>query len=154
MSASLELQGAVVGLIRASATLQGLIANPVRLYQDVIPAPTFPYITIGETQDLPDLAECIDGWEIYLTLHVWSRRGGFAESRRIGAALDDALHNQAPALEGYRCLLMERHSTHYLTDPDNNTRHGVVVFRALIEPADTGLFKLDVSELDGADVLG
>lgn len=134
MSASLELQGAVAGLLKASAGLQALIGNPVRLYQDVQADPAFPYITIGETQDLPDLAECVDGWEIYLTLHIWSRAGGYAEAKQIGAALDDALHNASPALTNNRCLLIERHSTHYLTDPDNVTRHGVVIFRALVEP--------------------
>lgn len=134
MSADLELQGAIVAALKASIPLQGLIGNPVRLHQDVPANPTFPYVTIGTTQDIPDLAECIDGWEIFVTLHVWSRDSGFAQSKRIGRAIDDALHNASLTLNTHRCLLIERYAARYFLDADPSTKHGVLDFRALVEP--------------------
>ncbi len=57
----LELQIAIVAVLRASADLKTLIGDPIRLYQSVPDGAAFPYITIGEGQCVPDVADCIDG---------------------------------------------------------------------------------------------
>lgn len=132
-----ELQGAIVAELKADTTLRTLIGNPVRLHQVVPKEPTFPYVTIGESQNVPDLAGCINGSEIFVTLHVFSRTEpdqGYAEAKRIIAALDNVLHDADLTLAENRCVLIERDGSRVFTDADNSTRHGVVSYRALVEP--------------------
>lgn len=136
---SLDLQNAVAELLRASADLKALCGNPVRLYQDVPANPKFPYITIGDSQDVPDLAgadDCfLDGSEIFFDLHVWARppTGGTAQEKQIGAAIRAALPAEVSLTEN-RNLLLERRNEHHMTEPDTVTLHGVYTFRALVEP--------------------
>lgn len=134
LGADLDLQRAIVTKLKASSDLQALISNPVRLFQDVPPGPTFPYVTIGISQRLPDLAECIDGAEIFSDLHIFSRGAGFEQSKKIGAVLIDELHNATLSLGEHWCRLIELADERYFVDPDNLTKHGVITFRALVEP--------------------
>lgn len=134
VGADLDLQRAIVTKLKASSDLQALISNPIRLFQDVPPGPTFPYVVLGPSQRLPDLAECIDGAEIFSDLHVFSRGAGYEQAKRIGATLIDVLHYATLSLGEHRCLLIELSDERYFVDPDNLTKHGVVTFRALVEP--------------------
>jgi hypothetical protein len=137
LGADLDLQRAIVTKLKASADLQALIANPIRLFQDVPPSPTFPYVTLGPSQRLPDLAECIDGAEIFADLHVFTRAAGYELCKRIGATLIDELHDATlTLLGGHRCLLIELSDERYFIESDNLTKHGVITFRALVEPTD------------------
>lgn len=139
MSADLALQSAMQIALKADVTLQALIGfTPVRLFVDVGANPIFPYVALGQSQDVPDLAECIDGWEIFATFHVFSRTPGYGEAKQIGAAIDAVLHNAELTLSAgaYRCLLIERDTARYFLDQDNQTKHGVLDFRALVEPTD------------------
>lgn len=137
-SPDLELQGAIVQRLKADTDLQAIIGNPIRLFQDNPPAqPTpFPYVTIGDSQGLSDQAECIDGSEIFVTIHIWSRANGFAEVKRIGGVIEDNLHDVAPSLNGHRCLHIQRANAIYRMAEDNATKHGILTLRALTEPTD------------------
>lgn len=132
----LDLQRGIVTKLKASAALQALIANPIRLFQDVPPVETltFPYVTIGPSQRLPDLAECIEGAEIFAELHVFTRSAGYAICKQIGATLIDELHEATLSLGEFQCRQIQLDSERYFIEPDNLTKHGVITFRALIEP--------------------
>lgn len=135
MSGNYALQAAINTALAADTAVKALIGNPVRLYQEAKTNATFPYVVFGDTQDLPDLAECIDGWEIFFALNIYSRAGGFQEAKNIGAAIDAVLHDATFTLTGYRCLIIERDSpTRYVVAPDNMTKHGLLTFRAMVEP--------------------
>lgn len=134
IGATLDLERAVTTRLKANTDLQALIANPIRLFAAVPPGPTFPYVTIGPEQRLPDLAECIDGAEIFFDFHIFSRDKGYVEAKRIGSVLIDELHDANLTLTEHRCLLIELSDERYFIDPDNQTKHGVVTFRALVEP--------------------
>jgi hypothetical protein len=130
-----ELQVAAVDVLKADTALKALIGDPIRLHQDVPPKPEYPYVTIGEGQNVPDLAECIDGAEIFLTFHVYSRAGGFGETKKIVAAMDAVLHDSDLTLNDYRCVLIQSDGAHYRSDPDN-TAHAIATWRAIVEPTD------------------
>lgn len=133
---SLELQIAINTALKASTDLQSLIGNPLRLYQDVPPNPTFPYITIGDDQNVPDLAQGLDGSEIFLDIHVWSRASGYTECKKIGAAIKACFPvDGSLTLTENRDLLIERRSEQHMVDQDETTKHGIYTFRALVEPA-------------------
>lgn len=117
-------------------TLQALIGNPVRIFDMVPPQPAYPFVTLGDRQDVPDLAECIDGSEVFLTFHIWSRAKTKKsdEASGIAATFDDLLHETELTLDANRCLLIERSAERQLRDPDGLTIHGVITYRALVEP--------------------
>jgi hypothetical protein len=123
----LALQGAIVAKLKADMALQSLIGNP--------PSWTLAYVTIGEGQNVPDQVQCIDGSEIFLDVHVWSRATGFGECKRIAAVIESALNNTDLTLDDNRCVEIERDGARYLRDQDLVTKHGVITFRALTEPA-------------------
>lgn len=133
-SAPLELQAAITAALKASAPLQALIGSTIRLYQDVPANPTFPYATIGDAQQLNDQAECIDGSEIFLDVHAFSRASGDQEIKRIAAAVSDAIDGASLSLNNHRCVLIERDFIVFRKDADNTTRHAILTFKALTEP--------------------
>lgn len=128
-----ELQVAAVAALKASAELRALIGD--HLYQHVPPSPVFPYVTIGEAENLPDLAECIDGSEIFMTMHVFTRQNGidYGPNKKIVAAMNAALITDL-TLADYRCIEMQRSRASYFVESDNATVHGVAVYRAMVEP--------------------
>lgn len=138
VGADLDLQRAIVTKLKASTDLEALIGSPIRLFQDVPPPTTltFPYVTIGPSQRLPDLAECINGAEIFSDLHVFARSPGYELAKRIGATLVEELHDATLALAEHRCVLIHLSDERYFVDTDNTTKHGVLTFRSLVEPTD------------------
>jgi hypothetical protein len=131
---SYEIQEAIVAAVKADTALTSLIGG--RIYDPVPPTAAFPYISIGEDQVLPDLAQCYDGADVISTLHVWSRKIGYGEVKRVAAALESALTNATFALTGFRLVDKLFESTRYMRDPDGLTSHAVVTFRARTEPSD------------------
>lgn len=130
----LELQIAIIAILKADADLKTLAGNPVRIYQDVPDVPKFPYITIGDDQNVPDLAQFLDGSEIFLDIHIWARSPGMTVCKQIGATIKAALPD-ALTLSQSRNLLVERRNERYFTDADTITSHGVLTLRALTEPS-------------------
>lgn len=140
---TLALQAAIVAALKADSSLTGLIAG--RVYDRIPNLHQFPYIRVGDSdEDLPDLADCIDGSEIFSTLHAFSRPQedatnatqprGKVEVKRIAGAAKRAIHGANLSLEDNRLILIEHYRTVFLTDPDGLTEHAIIMFRALTEP--------------------
>lgn len=132
----LDLQTAIVAVLRANADLKTLIGDPIRLYQDVPADAVFPYVTIGEAQVVPDFAECIDGSEVFPVFHIWSRASGFTEAKKIAATIWAALSSATLTMTQNRCILLERDALgdQAMRDPDGTTKHIASHYRALCEP--------------------
>jgi len=133
---SLALQAAFVAAIKAMATEAG-----TRVYDRVprtngIVAATFPYVALGTGSVLNNQADCYDGSDVTLAVHVWSRAVGWPEAKRIASAIRAGLNNAELALVGHTLELLELDRTDYLNDPDGLTSHAVLTFRALTQPAD------------------
>jgi hypothetical protein len=133
--ASLQLQGALVAVLRGSVAVTAIVES--RIF-DSVPRDAsgkataqFPYVTLGEDQVIPDLADCFDGAEHFLTLHAWSRERGYPECKRLGAAISDTLGGIELTIADHRVVSLEFDGAQYLRDPD-----GVISFRALTEPSD------------------
>jgi hypothetical protein len=132
----LELQGGIVAALVGSTDLATVMGGTVRTYQDVPADAVFPYLTIGESQLVPDLAECIDGSEVFPVIHVWSRsHGGFEEAKKIAANIAVVLTTATITLSENKCLLLERDQLgdRSMTDPDGKTKHIACHYRAMIE---------------------
>lgn len=134
-SPKIELQKAIVALLKADTTLRGLIGNPVKVFEQVPSPAPFPYVVISDAQQLPDKAECIDGSEIFIDLHVWSRATSDSEREAIAFAIEDVLDEAAITMTNHRCLVFERDNIIFRRDGDTSTRHAILTFRALTEPS-------------------
>lgn len=129
----IEMQRAFTAAMEADAALSALVGD--RIYDRVPSAAAFPYVAFGDYQEQPDKADCIDGRECHLTLHVWSRAVGAAEAKRILAALNDLFDgNEALEIGGQTVAAIELESSIASADPDGLTTHGVAIFRLLTEP--------------------
>ncbi|CAN7667445.1 DUF3168 domain-containing protein [Rhizobium sp. LjRoot98] len=104
-SPELELQAAILPLLKADATLTPLV-NGV---YDQPPAtcwvtPKEGFVTIGEAQTLRDDATCLEGGRVFLTLHGWSRKVGYPAVRAIADAVVEALHLAPLTLPTHRLV--------------------------------------------------
>ncbi len=127
---ALVFQGAVRAAIAA--------AVPSVPVMDRVPGAGDPYprIVIGESQGLPNRADCMDGMEIYLDIHVWSHAVGQVEVKTLADAVVTALDDVDLTLTGHVLDLLLLNGERYLRDPDGRTSHAVLTFRALTHPDD------------------
>lgn len=130
---SLELQATIVGALKADPGVQAVVAQ--RVYDEVPPNPTFPYISLGDNQVLPDKAECIDGTEIFWQIDGWARDPTFPVPKKLSKAIVAALDDKEIVVSGYSVIVCELNTVNYLRDPDGITRHVAVSFRFLIQAA-------------------
>lgn len=131
--ADLELQAAMKAHLVADSTITALLGTPPRLYQDVPSPPTFPYATLGETQESDDSSSCQAASDIYADIHVWSREPGFEQIKRIASAIRLSLHDAELTLASERCVLIEHKVTRHFRDGEGPVKHSVVTFHANIE---------------------
>jgi hypothetical protein len=130
-SVELELQGALVGRLKADAPLTVLVQG--RVY-DQPPAPaTYPYVTIGEAQTIRDDATCVSGGQVYLTLHAWSIKPGFPEVKQVADAVVESLHLAPITLPTNRLISIMHRQTRTFRDADGLTSHAVIEFVANTE---------------------
>lgn len=130
-SPDLELQIAMVGRLKADATLTTLVQG--RIYdQPPVPA-TFPYVTIGEAQFIRDDATCISAGAVYLTLHAWSRTAGYPEAKRVADAVAESLHLAALSLPTNRLISINHRQNRAFRDQDGITSHVVIELVAYVE---------------------
>lgn len=135
-SPELEVQGEVVRLLKADGTLTCLVNGvydqpPANCWA----APKEGYINIGEAQTLRRDATCLEGGDIYLTMHAWSRKTGFPAVRAIADAMVEALHLTPMTLTTNRFISIMHRQTRVFRDPDGLTSHAVVEFLARYDRA-------------------
>lgn len=128
---SLPLQAAIVAALKGNSP--AVAAG--RVYDSVPTSPSFPYVSLGDMQVLPDKADCIDGTEVFVQIDAWSRAVGYPEVKALGAAIVAALDDHPPTVTGFECVVFELQSVNYLRDPDGLTRHAAISFRALLQAA-------------------
>lgn len=141
----LALQGGIVAALVASADVTAALTGG---FHDVPPQDVnFPYGTLGEMQVISDVADCFeDSAEIYVTLHTWSRPSsrpagvtgplGTVEAKAINHTISRALHNANLNVgDGWTLVEFTFRDSRTFTDADGVTVHGVLTFRALMDPA-------------------
>ncbi|MCK8779085.1 DUF3168 domain-containing protein [Rhizobium sp. NTR19] len=130
-SPSLELQGAIVSRLKASAALTAL--NKGRVYDAVPDNAVFPYVTVGEGDETSDDVDCVDGFEISLDIDVWSRATGFPEAKAISDEIRKALKTPDLTIPTNALVSFRHRQTRFLRDPDGLTSHAVMTFEAIAE---------------------
>lgn len=126
---ALAFQKAIVTRLNGSTNAGG------NVFDSVPPSDPFPRITVGEGQSLLDQADCYDGTESILDVHVWSRSPGYPEAKAIADQVRTLLHDADLTLDGHTLGLIEFTSAQMLRDPDGITSHIAMSFRALSQPS-------------------
>lgn len=129
-----EFQSAIVTALNASADIKTLIGDPPRIYETVPTGAKFPYLALGESQNVPDLADCIDAATVYADLHIWSVDSGFAECQSIAATALAVITAATLTMTQNRCVDCMSNGIRYLRDPDGITRHAVLTIKGLVDP--------------------
>jgi hypothetical protein len=132
-TASLALQEAVVAALSGNAPLVALLSGE-RIYDAVPARAEFPYVTIAQTSERDWSTGSEDGSEHIITLHVWSRGAGRKEALDIIGAVQTALIDEPPSVAGHRLVNLRHELSEARRDPDGQTYHGLVRFRAVTEP--------------------
>ncbi len=127
---ALAVQGAYVVRLKSQVT-----AVSSRVHDRPPQNVAFPFLQIGDIQTVEDGADCIDGTEVTVTLHAWSRDVGAVEARNLAGACRLALHEWIPDLSasGFRCVEHMHRDSRVMTETDGLTCHAIMTFRLLID---------------------
>jgi hypothetical protein len=119
--------------LKQNPAITGLLGGP-NIYADAPQNANYPYLTFGEsvTRDWSSGSE--EGLEHILTLHVWSRASGKKETHEIIEAIRDALKGGAVPVDEHRFVNLRHEFSEARQDPDGETYHGIVRYRAVSEP--------------------
>ncbi|WP_426229293.1 DUF3168 domain-containing protein [Pararhizobium sp. DWP3-4] len=132
-----ELQVAIVKCLKDDAVVVALIGDRVfdRVERDTAGevTATFPYVSFGPEQEIPEDADCMDASEIFLQIDAWSRDPGYREVRRIAKALKQALDETRLPLADNALVYFAYAGRRILRDPDGLTSHAALTFRAGVE---------------------
>lgn len=133
-SVELELQGACLQALKASASLSALVNGVYDQPPETAwAAPKESYVTIGEAQFLRDDATCVNAGQTYLTLHAWSRKVGYPAAKQVADAIVEALHLASLTLATNRLISIMHQQTRVFRDSDGLTSHAVIEFVANTE---------------------
>ena len=127
------LQQSVYATLADDTAVLALLGGQ-RIYDDVPQGTPFPYLTFGQSTLRDWSAGSEPGDEHVLTLHVWSRAAGRKQTHAIMGALRSALHDAPLALDGHRLVNIRHEFSEARRDPDGDTYHGIVRYRAVTEP--------------------
>ena len=131
---SWPLQQAIYSALIVDGAVKSLVGDPARLFDDVPPDTVFPYVTLGEISTSDWSTSTERAFEHRVTLHAWSRYGGRKEVKDVMAAINDALHDASLSLTGHRLIDIFFQASDVFRDPDGETYHGVMRYRAITEP--------------------
>lgn len=133
-SAAYELQKALFAALTSNAPLTALLGG-AKFYDDVPRSATLPYITFGQSTLRDWSTGSEPGFEHLITLHVWTRVTGDRDAHLIISAIRDCLHDAALTVDAHQLVNLRFEFSDTFRDPDGETTHGVVRYRAVTEPA-------------------
>lgn len=130
MSASVELQDAILARLMADAGVSELVGSAI---YDGAPA-QYPCITFGPSSFVPDDAECIDGRIEAVQLDCWVENDKrLWLTKRLADAVKAALHGAEAILATHALVSLRVTLAQCFMDRDGLTGHGVVQVEAEIE---------------------
>jgi len=128
------LQGAIKARLLADREIAAIVSD--RVYDRIQNSPTFPYISFGEIQVLPELAEETDAARTYVTLNVWDRFKSSAATKALAKLIVASLHDAADlSIDGSVVQSVLLDQSRSFPDPDGLTMHSVLTFNILTDAA-------------------
>ncbi len=126
------LQAALIAHLRGDETLQALLGQPARIWDEPPAQAACPHLLIGRGESRPVAAEGC-GIEHRLTLTCVSRFGGTEEARAVAAAVRARLHEATLEGDGLRTVNLRAVFTDVFRAEDRHRTYAVVRLRAVTE---------------------
>ena len=135
MSASWAVQKSMVVALKSDVALTGLLNGP-RVYDHVPQRAAYPFVTMGNSVARDwSMSESERSVEHAVTLHVWSKAKGKKQCFEIMSEVRRILHDAVLSVEGHALVNLRFVFSDARLDPDGETFHGVMRFRAVTEAA-------------------
>jgi len=134
------VQLAMVTRLRADGVLTGRLGGSAQGVTDYVdPKAPYPYLVVGDADEVPDNAFAQEKREVDVTLHIWDQSRGWKLGTQIVSDVMRLLDYPAqltvvgwPA-SGPNTAITRWRGTQRLRDPDGITRHHSVQFRVYVE---------------------
>ncbi|MBN8527698.1 MAG: DUF3168 domain-containing protein [Caulobacterales bacterium] len=126
------LQKALIARLKADATMQALLGDPARIWDEPPTEPVWPHMTVGRSESRPTNA---DGGAVEhrLSLTCISRFGGTEEARAVAAAARARLHEATLEADGVRTVNLRVTFTDVFRAPDLKRTYAIIRLRAVTE---------------------
>lgn len=134
-----SLQKAVYARMREDDQLGLIMAQTNPEVYDYVPENAkFPYIHYQNVSSTEWDTTTEEGFEVIFALHVWSQEEGTKETHKIMQRIYRLFHNQIDlAVELYKLVNLQFQVSDVNRDPDGQTYHGVIRFRAVLDSLET-----------------
>ncbi|WP_327587041.1 DUF3168 domain-containing protein [Nonomuraea sp. NBC_00507] len=134
MSAIWPVQQAIYARLTADAPLMGLIDG---VYDEVPEAKDKPYIVFAEITEKDDSTHDRRGFELMVTLNIWSAYRGFGQIGQVLTNVDRVLHRVQLDVAGWELISIARQpapqqSAGVRRVADPNIRQGQARFRVWV----------------------
>lgn len=126
----LPLQQAIYQALSGDAALSAMVSG---IFDRPPQGGDFPYVTLGESTIADRSTIATSGTEHLVTLHVWSREGGRAETATIMDRIYALLHHAGLSVTGQTFIVSRFVSSRLLLEEDGFTYHGAMQFQILLE---------------------
>lgn len=130
---AVELQKAIFAALKQDGPLTALLGGD-RIFDQVPPKASFPYITFGRTSLYDWSTGTESGTEQLFTLHVWSKGKSRKEALDIMDACQACLDAGGLALDGHHLVNLQLEFAECRYDENLLVHHGLLRFRAVTEP--------------------
>src|ERR1700748_2277244 len=123
------LQAAIRDRLLGVGEIRALIED--RVFDRIPNGPTFPYVSFGEIQVIPETAEGIDATQTFVVLHAWDRFKSSSATRSLARLIIAVLHDADLTLPEGQLQSLLLQSSRPFPDPDGLTMHAVLTFDIL-----------------------
>lgn len=123
----LPFQKAIYDRLNGHSNLSG------KVFDSVPEDTSYPYVVIGDDTSEEWDTKTKKGAEITATIHVWSQARGRMECKQYMGYVNDQLDNYDLEVTGHHVVLLYQEFSNVELDPDGETHHGVMRFRALTQ---------------------
>ncbi len=131
-SASWSLQKSVVQALKSDVALSGLLGGSY-VYDFVPQRAAYPFVSLGNVVSRDWSTSSERGDEHALTLHIWSKARGKKQCHLLVSAVRRVLHDVELVVEDHALVNLRYEFSDVRLDPDGETLHGIVRFRAVTE---------------------
>ena len=132
------LQVAILAKLVSQASLQPLLGNPPRVYDEPPLDLVYPFVTLGSSQTRPygGLVDpvSLEATEHAISLTIASVSGGTEEVKTLLGLVRLALHGVALSLEDHRLINLRVTFADVFRAADWRSTYGVLRLRAVTEP--------------------
>mgnify|MGYP001829230079 FL=1 len=130
---SLALKHSIYQTLSNATALTTLLGGS-EIYSKAQQGQALPYMTLGQTVNLDWSTGTDDRTKHDLTLPVWTSADSAEKVHEIMDTVRTLLHDRPLNVEGHYLVNLRHEFAEARIDPDGETMHGIVRYRAVTEP--------------------